>query len=161
MPDRARVIAILLFAALLLPACESSDAGRCCTRLDQSVPFPVPDMPMGTIPRDVVKTNLKFDCESAVCASVEGSEPVCVTECSDDKPCDEGFECVDILESDPGENSTLHGKKFCARKRCGGDADCPDGSKCELVHAGTDPIQDPEIRQCVREEHKCSVVKPQ
>jgi hypothetical protein len=159
---RAKVLASLAFfpAALLsLAACVDEDTGQCCTSVTQEGKdrIPVPDRPMGTVPRDIIRCHPKFECEALACSSYQGSEPFCTRECSDDKPCPEGFECQPIIQSEiPTSTCSPPGVRFCVRKSCTQAGDCPDDWTCELVYEGAGTEDDPVIRQCVKPEHKCS-----
>lgn len=157
MPSRL-FVAVALLLASAMTACVEEDTGHCCTvppNADAGI-IPIPDRPDGAVPKDIVRVNPRFNCEELTCASVQGSEPYCTRECTEDKPCPDGFECVQILQSDPGPGSSIRfGDRHCARKDCSKDGVCPSDFTCETVYAGRGTVDDPIVKQCVKAEHKC------
>lgn len=158
-PPAVAVLLAALSAAAALSGCAEETTGQCCTTANEEAraKIPVPDRPEGSVPRDVVRSDVRFDCEEDIfCASVKGSEPVCTRKCTESTPCPDGFDCAPLIESDPGPMSNIRpGDQFCVRKACGADTDCPDDWKCETVYEGRGTPEDPVIRQCVKPEHKC------
>lgn len=158
-----------LLAAGNLAGCDEEDTGLCCTAATPAgkLQVPVPDRPAGQDPRDIIRANPKFECEQLVCTSFAGSDPFCTRPCSDGKPCGEGFECKDVVTSDPGPDSQFRpGDTYCVRKSCSSVSDCPDPDDWECLDTytnlalgsmSTTSTQAPSgIGQCVKKEHKCS-----
>lgn len=162
----ARVLIPSFAIALLATAgCNSETTGQCCTAATEEarMQIPQPDRPDGSVPRDVVRSNVRFDCdEDTFCASVSGSEPVCTRKCTESTPCPDGFECRSLIQSMPppppdgGVSNISPGDLFCVRKTCTQAADCPEDFACETVYEGRGTAEDPVIKQCVKAEHKCS-----
>ena len=155
---KAVTVAITLSIALAAHGCKDEDTGTCCISLskDAASAIPVPDTPDGGIPRDLVAVHPAFDCEQLTCVSWQGSEAFCSRKCDDKRKCPDGFLCRPVLESSPGAGAGIQpDDTFCVRAACDDMTPCPEGFDCKLVHQGSDPISDPDIRHCYKAEHAC------
>jgi hypothetical protein len=144
------------FVAMAGSACQTDDTGHCCQTVisDASSALPVPEFPGdGGIPRNLVSQHPAFDCASLTCVSWQGSDPFCTRKCSPTRPCPLGYDCEPVLESSPGAGANIQpDDKFCVRRTCTSDQDCPEELRCTLIQSSQ---SDSTARHCTRPENKC------
>jgi hypothetical protein len=114
---RSTLSLVLALLAFSVWGCSGDDTGICCTASDMNlIPQPEVDPQTGE-PRNIIRFDLKFNCEDALCVSYQASPAFCTKPCQFDDACAEGFACLPVLQSDPGPAADIRaGDKFCVRK---------------------------------------------
>ena len=115
--QHALCVSALMVLTGALAACNDDDVGTCCSAIDgvENVEIPQPIVSEDGV-QSAIRRDPNFACDFLTCVAYRGSEAYCTRDCVDDNDCPDGFECLPVLQSDPGPGSQIQiDDKFCVR----------------------------------------------
>lgn len=99
-------------------ACKPDDTGDCCTVLSpgQEGRIPTATVSSDGTPQNDIALDPAFDCDSLTCVSYQAGKAYCTKPCLEAAECPEGFECIPVLQADPGPDAPIQkGDRFCVK----------------------------------------------